>query len=403
MTLPPGFVAAPSRDSYDVVIVGGAIYGSAVAWFLRQEGVDGPIAVIERDPSYASASTTATNSCIRQQFTAPVNVAISRFGAEYIASLRERFGGDARIPDTAIRSFGYLYLAGDERQAAALRAAQGVQAAAGAATRHMTPDAIAAAYPFYDLTGIVAGNHNARDEGWFDGQLLFDCWRRGAREAGVEFVAAEVAGLDMRANRVEAVRLSDGTRLACGAVVNAAGPRAARIAAMASIDLPVEPRKRYSFVFEAEALGQDLPLTIDPSGIHVRWDQSGYLAGCAPDEDRAVEADDLAMDHGIFERKVWPVLAARIPAFERLRLTAEWAGHYAYNVLDRNALLGPHPAVENLHFCNGFSGHGLQQSPAVARGVAERVAHGRYRTLDLSALDAARLAEGRALVERAVI
>jgi glycine/D-amino acid oxidase-like deaminating enzyme len=175
---------------------------------------------------------------------------------------------------------------------------------------------------------------------------------------------------------------------------------------MAGIDdLPVEPRKRYSWVFRAaEPLPGVLPLTIDPSGVHVRQDGPGaYLAGAAPDPDLATDPGDFALDPARWEDHVWPILATRIPAFEAIRVVSEWAGHYDFNTLDQNAILGPHPDLPNFFFQNGFSGHGLQQSPGMGRGMAELLTHGDYRSLDLAPFGYERVAAGRPMLERAVI
>ena len=398
---------APARDSYDVVIVGGAIYGSAVAWFLiSNPDFDGRILVVERDPTYAFASTSHTNSCIRQQFSEPINVQISQFGAEYVKNFRSFMGNDPDVPELRLHAFGYLYLADNEAFAAVLRENQRIQAALGAGTRHMTRDEISNAYPFYNLDGIIAGNHNLIDEGYFDGNSLFDWWKRKARQAGVEYIANEVIAMNRNTaeTQVESVILTSGEVVGCGTVVNCAGPRAALTARMAGLDLPVEPRKRYSFVFEAQTpLDRDLPLTIDPSGVHMRTDGRYYLAGCPPDDDGPVDYTDFTEDHALWEDKVWPILATRVPQFEAIKLRQSWVGHYAYNTLDQNAILGPHPQMRNFIFCNGFSGHGLQQSPAVGRGLAELITYGDYRSLDLSPLGYERVAENRPLIERAVI
>ncbi|MEL7215427.1 MAG: FAD-binding oxidoreductase, partial [Pseudomonadota bacterium] len=166
-----------------------------------------------------------------------------------------------------------------------------------------------------------------------------------------------------------------------------------------------EPRKRFTWIFYAETpLERTLPLTIDPSGVHVRQDgPTTYLAGGHAEHDPAVDPTDFTMDHTLWQEHVWPILATRIPAFEAIRVTSEWAGHYAYNTLDQNAVIGPHPEVENFLFLNGFSGHGLQQSPAMGRGIAEWITHGGYRSLDLTPFGYARIAAGQPLPELAVI
>jgi glycine/D-amino acid oxidase-like deaminating enzyme len=402
----PHRTEAPARTSYDVVIIGGAIMGASTAWFLSDDpAFTGSVLVIERDLSFETASTAHTNSSIRQQFSTPLNVQISQFGADYVRNMQSHMGDDPRIPAPFFRSFGYMYLADNEPFAETLRANAAVQRAHGAETELLTPDEIAARYPFYALDDIVLGSINLKGEGHFDGALMDQWWRRQSRERGVEWIENEVVEITTSDARVESVTLKSGEVIACGHVVNATGPRAARTAAMAGIDIPVEPRKRFSWIFKAaQPLDRALPLTIDPSGVHVRENGGGtYQAGSDPHPDPAVAPDDFAMDHALWQDHVWPVIATRIPQFEAVKVTAEWAGHYAMNTFDHNAILGPHDRLENFLFLNGFSGHGLQQSPAMGRGTAEWLTDGAYRTLDLTPFHFARLAENRPLLETAVI
>jgi glycine/D-amino acid oxidase-like deaminating enzyme len=401
-----GFQAEPKHGHYDVVIIGGAIMGSSTAWWLTEMGFTGRVLVLERDPTYAQAGTTHTNSCIRQQFSTELNVRISQFGAKFVQNLRGHMRDD-RVPELRIQNFGYLYLAADEGFADVLRANQQVQRAAGAETRLLTADEIKAAYPFYAVDDLVLGSINTKDEGYFDGSTVFDWFRRKAREAGVDYVADEVVGMTLSpdADRVQSVSLRSGRVVGCGVVVNASGPRGAATAAMAGIGLPVEPRKRFTWVIQAKVpLDRPLPLTIDPSGVHMREVGGGtYMIGGHADHDPAVAFDDFAMDPDIWQDKIWPAIATRIPAFEAVRVISEWAGQYDYNTLDQNAVAGPHPRVGNFLFLNGFSGHGLQQSPAMGRGTAEWITYGGYRTLDLTAFHYDRVTEGRAIVEGAII
>ncbi len=378
--------------------------GASVAWHLARRGdFDGRVLVVERDPSFEFASSSHTNSCMRQQFSTEVNIRISQYCADFIRNFRALMG-DADAPDIHVHPFGYLYLAADEATARRLRKAQALQARLGAGTRLLAPGEIAERWPFMALEDVVLGSFNHRDEGYFDGATMAAWWRRQARRAGVETIADEVVALERTGARIEALHLKSGARIACGALVNAAGPRAARLAAMAGIALPVEPRKRYTYVFEAEnPLDRDLPLTVDPSGVHMRTDGRHYMVGAAPEDDGPVAPDDFAFDHGLWERRVWPVLATRVPAFESIRVLHAWVGHYAYNRIDRNAVIGPHPELPNLFFANGFSGHGLQQAPAVGRALAELICTGGFETLDLSDLGFARLLDGLPLKETAVI
>ena len=397
----------PKQNSYDVVIIGGAMYGSSVAWWLSDnKDFDGSVLVVERNPTYENSSTACTNSCIRQQFSNEINVKISQFGAEYIKNFRAFMGNDDRVPDVVLQSYGYMYLADTPEFAATLKEALAVQQSLGSGTKHMTREEIARDYPFYMLDDIVGANHNLIDEGYFDGNTLFDWWKRSSKERGIEFLTNEVTAMTKNASgsRVESVTLSTGEVISCGTVVNCSGPRAVLTSRMAGIEVPIEPRKRYTFIFDAEKpLDRDLPLTIDPSGVHMRTDGQYYLAGCPPYEDPAVDYDDFVQDHSIWEEKAWPTIANRIPQFEAIKLVNSWAGHYAFNVLDQNAVIGPHTQVENFIFVNGFSGHGFQQSPAMGRGVAEWISHGEYRSLDLSSFGYERIEESRKFLETAVI
>ncbi|KAA9010475.1 NAD(P)/FAD-dependent oxidoreductase [Histidinibacterium aquaticum] len=399
--MPPTLSTPESHP--DVVVIGGAMIGASIAWWLtRDPEFTGTVTVVERDPTYATASTTHTNSCLRQQFGTEINIRLSQFTAAFLRDFRGWAGPEA--PEIALQEFGYLYLATSEAAAENLRAAHALQASLGAGTRLMTPAEIAEAFPFYETSDLVLGSHGTRDEGYFDGHAIFETFRKQSKAQGARWIEDTVTGIQIDGDRVTGVTLASGETLSPGMVVNATGPRAAITARMAGLDLPVEPRKRYTFVFDAaEPLDRPLPLTIDPSGVHVRSDGRYYMTGCPPDEDIAVEPDDFIEDHAIFEEKIWPALAARIPAFERIKPMQGWVGHYAYNTLDQNAILGPHPEMPNFLMANGFSGHGLQQAPGVGRGLAELIVHGGYRSLDLSPLSVERVLENRPLLERAVI
>ncbi len=397
----------PAHSSYDVVIIGGAIMGSSTAWFLTENpDFQGRVLVVERDPTYAHAATSLTNSCIRQQFSTELNVRISQFGAEFYQNLPERMGAEI-APKLAIQNFGYLYLADTEAFANTLRANQRVQVAAGAGTRLLTGAEIKAEYPFYEMDDVILGSINTQDEGYFEGYTMFDCWRRQARARGVEYVTDEVVALGLNAagTRVETVTLASGAVISAGQVVNASGTRAGRVAAMAGISIPVEPRKRYTWIIQAEKLlSRELPLTIDPSGVHMRQDtKTTYMVGGHAEHDPLVDYMDFEMDHALWQDHIWPTIATRIPQFEAVKVIREWAGHYDTNLLDHNAIVGPHDRVENFLLLNGFSGHGLQQSPAMGRGTAEWLVYGAWRTLDLSPLSYGRIARGEAYREQAII
>jgi glycine/D-amino acid oxidase-like deaminating enzyme len=380
-------------NSADVLICGGAVVGSAVAYHLTRLGFEGRIVVVERDPGYARAATALSASGIRLQFSDPLNVAISRFGVETVRSFGLTFHEN-----------GYLYLAATEAEAAALRSRAAVQVAAGAATELLDPPALSARFGHLNVADLTLGSFGARDEGWFDNMGLLSAYKAGARASGVEYLTDAVIALEVAGGRVNAARLASGGRIACGQFVNAAGGMGAEVAAMAGVAIPVERRKRTVYAFDvAERPEGPLPLMIDPSGVWCRPEGAGFIAACTPNPDPAVDPEDFEPRHAEFADVVWPVLAARAASFERVKQRGFWAGHYDFCTLDANAIVGPHPEIGNLHFANGFSGHGLQQAPAVGRGIAERIAFGEYRTLDLVPLGFARVVEGRPQVERCVI
>ncbi|WP_273509356.1 NAD(P)/FAD-dependent oxidoreductase [Planktotalea frisia] len=398
----------PQKANYDVVIIGGAMMGSSTAWFLSTNpDFDGSCLVIEMDSSYVNSSTAHTNSCMRQQFSNELNVRISQFAADFVKNIREYMGGDTRVPELDIQNYGYMYLADNDGFANVLRENQQVQLAAGAETQLLSAQEIKARYPFYNVDDVVLGSINLKDEGYWDGGTVFDWWRRSAKDNGVEYVTNRAVAMNVEGGKVRSITLETGEVIECGQVVNASGPRGALTAKMAGIELPVEPRKRFTWIFSAEQpLDQDLPLTIDPSGVHFRQDgPKTYLAGGPPEpeDDVPVDPNDFTMDHGRWENHVWPIIATRIPQFEAIKIVTEWAGHYAYNTFDKNAVLGAHPEITNFVFLNGFSGHGLQQSPAMGRATAEWLVYGEYRSLDMAPFGFERITSGHTFEEKAII
>jgi len=385
----------------DIVIIGGAIVGSSIAYFLREEGFAGSIALIERDPHFTCSSTTLSAASIRQQFSIPQNIRLSQFTLGLFRDLKARFGKDA---DIGFREKGYLILA-SEAGREVLQHNHGVQQAEGAEIILEGPEALHSRFPWLNTEGIAAGAYGLKGEGWFDAHAYLNLFRRALRERKVDFVAGTVSGIAVTNGQATTVTLSSGETIETGVVINAAGPNAGRVAAMAGLSLPVEPRKRSVFVFEAKDRFDDMPLLVDPSGIYVRPEGSVYITGGAEphDADKAAGPEDFEPDWPLFEEVIWPTLAGRIPAFEAIRPGRAWAGHYDYNTLDQNAVIGPHPDMRNFFFCNGFSGHGLQQAPAAGRAIAELIVHGAYRTIDCAAFGYERIAENRPFRELNII
>ena len=396
----------PKQSSYDVVIIGGANMGSSVACFLSlNKDFSGSILVLEKDMSFQFASTAHSNDCIRQQFANDINIEIAQYGAEYIKNFNENLGGDPKIPNIPIRNFGYLYLSDNDEFTEILERDQQTQARLGAGTQMISTQEIANAYPFFHLDDIVAGSLNVVDEGYFDAPLMLRLQQEKAQENGVEYAQNEVVSIGHSETQVNSVTLKSGETIQTGMVINAAGPRARQIANMVGIEVPIEPRRRYTYVFSAaKPLDRDLPLTIDPTGVHFRQEGDNYLVGCPPMiGDPGIDYDDFRFEKGIWEQKLAPLLASRIPAFDDITVLDAWVGHYEFNTYDHNAIVGKHSKMDNFLFVNGFSGHGTQQAPAMGRGLSELITYGEYRTLDLTPFSYERLETGERLVERAVI
>ncbi|MEZ5801210.1 MAG: FAD-binding oxidoreductase [Nitratireductor sp.] len=246
---------------------------------------------------------------------------------------------------------------------------------------------------------------NLVDEGYWDGATVFDWFRRQARERGVEYVENEVVAITRNAdgNRVESVTLKSGEMIACGKLsMRRDHVRHARPAWQGLI-FRSNPQ-RFTWVFKADKPLDRFAADDRSSGVHVREIGGGtYQAGGHSDFDPPVDPEDFDMDHSLWENHIWPAIANRILPFQAIKVTSEWAGHYSMNTLDQNAIIGPHPEIANFLFVNGFSGHGLQQSPAMGRGTAEWLVHGEYRSLDLSPFHFDRVQAGRAIVEKAII
>jgi glycine/D-amino acid oxidase-like deaminating enzyme len=370
----------------DVLVIGAGIVGASVAYWLKRLAPSLEVTLLERDKTFARASSALSASSIRQQFSSEVNIRMSQFGAEFLHEMG--IGLEAR---------GYLYL-GEE---SALRAAHAVQTAAGASIALLSRAELRARFPWLQVDDIELGALGLAGEGWFDGPALHAKVLLEARRRGAQLLEGEARGFELEERRVKAVFLSNGTRVACRHSVNAAGPWARALAAAAGIDLPVHARRRTVFVLSCPQTLAACPLVIDPSGFWFRPEGRHYIAGATPlsGEDEA----PLEPDYREFDEALWSRMAQRVPAFEALRVERAWAGYYEMNLFDANALIGAHPALPNLWFANGFSGHGMQHAAAAGRGIAELIVHGAFQTLDLSPLGLERVAKKHPLVERNVI
>lgn len=388
---------------FDIVIVGSGVVGSAAAHYLRKHGFTGSVAMIEKDTTYQKGCTALSVGGIRQQFSTPENIALSKFGMSVVKTLKDEFGPDA---DIGFKEQGYLILASGSGLPV-LEENHAVQISHGADNVLVRgADELSARFPWLMADGLAAGCFGLSGEGWVDPYGFAALFRKSAIARGVEFISGEVTAVTREASRVTGVRLANGENIACGVLVNAAGAAAGRLSAMAGIDLPVGPRKRYVYVLDCPQATEALhkaPLTVIPGGSYFRPEGRNFLAGLSPDEEDEPRELDWEVDHAWFEERIWPALAGRIPLFEAIKVTGAWVGHYDYNAFDQNAVIGPHPEIGNFLFANGFSGHGLQQGPAAGNAIAELVLHGGFRTIDLTRFGFARIGLNQPLFEKNVI
>ncbi len=391
----------------EVLIIGGGVMGAATACFLaRDHGVRAT--VLERDPSFARASSALSASSIRQQFSQPINIALSQWSLGFLRRVSDELAVNGDAPGLGLVEPGYLYLAGAQG-AAALRSQHPQQVKSGADVDLLSPEQLQHRFPWLTVSDLTLGALGLSGEGWFDGPALHQAFRRKAISCGAQFMAANATGFEAVVDRVAAVHCADGRRLQAGAVVLAAGAWTAPLAAQLGVALPVSPRKRDVFVLDTPARLAGCPLVIDPSGVWFRPDGASgrrFLAGAPPRQPWPGDPDEPPLhniDHGLFDDVIWPTLAKRVVALEALRVQSSWAGYYEMNHFDHNGLAGALPGWRNVYTACGFSGHGMQQAPAVGSALAALVAGGSSQAPSLSALSPQRLLDGRPLLESNII
>lgn len=388
------------RAHFDAVIVGGGVIGSATAYHLSTPDSGLRVAVVERDPTYRQASSALSVGNVRVQFGLRQNVQISQYALQFLGRVSQTAASDDRMRDLGFRREGNLFLV-DEAERSRRRAAWSLQTDLGCEVEWWSTATVEQRYPLYRAAGY-AGATFGPGEGHLDGYSLLMAFREQAIRAGARFLTAEAERISTSSRRVTGVELGSGVELLAPVVVNCAGAWAAPLAATAGVELPVIPVQRQVFVAEpAVKPERPLPLTGLPSGLYFRSEgPDRILVGKSLADDGV--GFDLRWQRRRFTEVLWPELVRFVPAFDRLRLERGWAGLYAVNTLDGNAILGEWPSLAGLYLANGFSGHGLQQAPAVGRYLAERIT-GRLPALDLSALGPERIVAGKPLFEPALV
>jgi FAD-dependent oxidoreductase domain-containing protein 1 len=386
------------------VIVGGGVIGASVACFLvNHPGFDGSVVVLESDPSYRNGSTTRSAGGIRHQFSTRENILISRFATDFIRDPQRFIETRQTGADLGFVENGYLMLA-SAAGASTLRSNVALQRELGSDIELLDATRLAREFPWIHSGDIALASHGRSGEGWIDPHSLLMLFRQAATDRGAQFLKSTVNGFDRSGDRLTAATTVEGIKFQADVFVNAAGPAATSLYRLASCSpLPVHSRKRMVFVFHCRERIERCPLVVDPEGVYFRPEGEQFICGLSPPAEEDPDSDDFDIDHDWFESRIWPRLAHRVKAFEAIKVTGAWAGHYAYNTFDQNALIGQHPELSNFYLANGFSGHGLQQSPAVGRGIAELIVDGRFTQIDLSVFSPGRIAANQPLVERNVV
>jgi len=393
-----------NKPVYDIIIIGGAVIGSSIAYFIASNpGFQGKIAVIEKDPTYAQSSTSLSAGGIRQQFSNPENILISKFGASFLKSINNYLKVDDEPINIDFVENGYLFLA-TKKGLPVLEKNHITQTSLEADVNILDVTQLKEKFSWMNVDDLAAGSFGYPNSGWLDAHCLTLAFKNKAKSLGVEYINDCVVGFNSNQQQVNQVILESGTVLNGGKIINASGPQAANIAKMADItDLPVHSRKRFVFLFKCNEQLPDCPLVVDPSGAYFRPEGQNFICGISPSKNNDPDCHDFYMDYSVFEEELWPILAERVPVFEAIKRTSSWAGHYAFNVKDQNAIIGAHPEKTNFFFANGFSGHGLQQAPAVGQAISELIIHGEYQTIDLNRFCFERFAEGKLVNEVNVV
>ena len=375
---------------HDVAVIGGGIIGCAAAYFLKLAGV-ARVCVIEPDPTYAKAATPVATGGCRRLFALPENIRMSQFSIDFFKTLG---------PDVQWKEQGYLFVVGAGHERLLERNCR-TQESLGVRVELLERAQIAERFPWMRCDDLALGVLSPED-GWLDPNGALQGLRKKAQAMGVEFRRDRVVDLYVAGRRVRELELASGSRIAAEAVVNAAGCWAPSIAKLAGMDLPVNPMRRFEHYVELGAALPPMPLIKDPERLVIRPEGKGYCVGLV--DSREPRGFNFDVDPGWFENVVWPACAARIPAFEKLKLKREWAGLYDECELDGNMILGNWPGtLDNFYVACGFSGHGLMHAPAVGRALAELITGGRYATLDLARLGYQRVLDEAPCPEAGII
>jgi FAD-dependent oxidoreductase domain-containing protein 1 len=385
-----------AKTNYDAIMVGGGVMGCCTAYYLLKNDPNIKVAIIEKDPTYEFNSTVLSDGNHRLQFNVKENIQISQYGLEVLETFGEDMEVDGVKPDIAFRQQGNLFLADETGKDTALTGLE-TQQDLGCPVEWLTPEDIKQRFPIYEVDQLAGGTFGSLD-GTMDAHAVLMAYKNKAVELGAEFVAGEVTEVMQVDGQTSGVRLASGDECTAKFVVNSAGAWAQKLAQSVGIQLPVDPVMRQVFVMETMVHGEVVyPLTVFPSGLYLIQEHDNiFTAGKSFPDDPV--GFDFTWNRRIFMDQLWPELFEYIPVFDQLKVTRGWAGLYAVNTFDGNAILGEWPELKGFMLANGFSGHGFQQCYAVGRYLAELIL-GLTPALDLSIFSPQRILENKPVFE----
>jgi len=384
----------------DTLIVGGGVVGMSTAYFLKTLAPAMDVVVVEREPDYAHGSTLRASGGCRVQFSCPENILMSLFSIDFIRGFPARMATKEHAAPIDWVEGGYLFVV-PPRLVDTLAVNHATQRELGCEADLLDAAALRARFPSMRVDDLGAGVHTPRD-GWCDPYQMLHGLRRKAVDLGARVLTDEVVGFDVARKAVLAAALRSGARVAASSFVNAAGAWSAEVGAMAGMPLPIAPLRRFEHYFTCGNPIGRLPYIKDVRRMAFRSEGTGFSGGVVDGaEPRGFNFD---VDHGYFERVVWPAVAHRFPAFEAAKCHRTWSGLYEQCELDGNPIIGNWPGtLPNFHVCAGFSGHGMMHAPAAGRAIAERIVYGEDRSIDLARLGYERVVSNRPYAERGIL
>ncbi|WP_042355494.1 NAD(P)/FAD-dependent oxidoreductase [Bacillus rubiinfantis] len=382
----------------DVIIIGGGVIGSSIAYNLLNDGFAGKIIVFEKDGLYEFASTPRSAGGFRQLYTTVINMQLSKYSLQIYKDFAQTMAIDGEEMEIDFKQRGYLFLAKEEmmpkfEQHLKLQNENGIN------SRLLDKNELLGIIPELNIEDIAGGLY-CSESGYLDPYSVMQGYIRNAKKLGAEYVYAEVDSLITDQDQIKGIKLVDGSEYYAPIVVNCAGAWASILGEKAGVPLPVVPLPRQIFQFDIEKpLKKYLPLTMDPTGVYFRHEGEKFISGYAEDIEPGI---NFKWRRSAFEEHIWPVLANRIPNFEYAKIERGWSGLYDFNTEDHNAILGEYPTMKGYFVAFGFSGHGMQQAPAVGKCLSELIRTGKYQTIDLTPLRVERFAEKELVVEDAI-